>query len=310
MLSNYPPLNKRLSIFFHRKALKKMACIILCILAMSCSSDFTTSPPTKQVPYLNTSDSLAMVNIYKTIGPWGDEWDLNDIKTWGGVEIALDLDFNEYRIVGFQYYFGRFHGYLPEDFRKLKELRKLAICGGTLSGNIPSWIGELTNLQYLAISDNNIGGEIPKEIGNLVNLQKLMITNNFVSGTLPESLGNLKKVYRLSIYGTNIEGEIPKSLANMTSAIVMDLNDNQLTGRFPIEILTNTRLHVDCSNNNIIELPFEVWKDDFVGSPPNLQENMLSGEIPEFVFKTEKWKNYNRSSVSRQKEGFGYSNYK
>lgn len=154
-----------------------------------------------------------------------------------------------------------------------------------------------------------MSGEIPKEIGDLVNLQKLVIAHNLISGKLPESLGNLVNVYRLTINHTLVEGEIPKSLKNMSSVEVMDLNDNRLSGKFPIEILRNARLCVDCSNNKIAELPFEVWKDDFVGAPPILVRNMLKGTLPDWVFRTKKWDSYGSVSVARQKQGYGYTNY-
>lgn len=282
---------------------------VLGLLVVSCSSDLPSEGKPYSSPRLNASDSLAMVNIYNAIGPWGGDWDVKDIYTWGGVEIALDLDNNEYRIVGFQYYNGRFHGDFPEDFRKLTELRKLAVCGGTLSGCIPSWIGELKHLQYLAFGENRMSGEIPEEIGNLVNLQKLVITDNLISGKLPESLGKLVNVYRLTINHTLVEGEIPKSLKNMSSVEVMDLDNNRLSGRFPIEILRNERLAVDCTNNYITELPFEVWKDDFIGAPPILEGNMLNGTLPDWVFETKKWDSFALISVVRQKPGYGYTNY-
>ena len=294
-----------------RHALKlSLTGLVWGLLVVSCSSDLLSEGKSYSSPRLIVSDSLAMVNIYKAIGPWGGDWDLKDIRTWGGVEGALDLDNNEYRIVGFQYYNGRFHGDFPEDFRKLTELRKLAVCGGTMSGSIPSWIGELKHLQYLAFGENRMSGEIPEEIGNLVNLQKLVITHNFIGGKLAESLGNLVKVYRLTINHTFVEGEIPKSLKNMSSVEVMDLNDNRLSGRFPIEILRNERLAVDCTNNNITELPFEVWKDDFVGAPPILEGNMLNGILPDWIFETKKWDVYGTMSTDCQKKGYGYDNFK
>lgn len=311
MLKHSFTLFKRKDSYRRRDMFKLcLTCFSFCLFGISCSSDVPQTEMLKYPPRLNASDSLAMVNIYKAIGPWGGDWDLKDMYTWGGVEIALDLDYNEYRIVGFQYYNGRFHGYFPEDFRKLTELRKLAVCGGTLSGNIPSWIGELVHLQYLALGNNEMFGEIPEEIGNLVNLQKLIITDNSICGKLPESLGKLVNVYRLTINRTLVEGEIPKSLKNMSSVDVMDLNNNCLSGRFPIEILRNERLAVDCSGNYITELPVEVWKDDFVGAPPILVGNMLKGTLPNWVFKTKKWDIYGTMSTGRQKEGYGYDNFK
>ena len=135
-------------VFFIQKIIGFMAFLMLFV---SCSSE-EGSMFADNTPKLNKSDSLA-------------NWDLKNIKTWGGVEIAYDLDKNEYRIVGLEYYGGSFGGDFPEDLRKLTELRRLAITGGSLSGQIPEWIGELKHLYYLALGSNNMFGEIPQSIG-------------------------------------------------------------------------------------------------------------------------------------------------
>lgn len=289
---------------FLRKALA-MAAVGLCCIG--CSSDEHEELPIDNTPHLNVSDSLAMVNIYEAIGPWGNKWDLEDIQTWGGVTIALDLDKNEYRIVGFEYYGGSFHGFFPDDFRQLTELRRLAVCGGTLGGNIPPWIGELKHLEYLAISDNNIVGEIPESIGELKNLQKLSIVNNHANGKIPPVIGNLDNLTHLYIYNTEISGDIPSTLANLKQAKRILLSDNQLSGEFPIEILRDG-LYVGCEGNNITELSFDVWNDQHPNWLPNLQRNRLSGTLPESVISSKKWKE-NKILVKDQQEGYGYSNY-
>lgn len=202
---------------------------------------------------------------------------------------------------------GNFHGQIPEDLRKLTELQVLAIGGGSLTGSIPEWIGELENLVYLGIANNRVNGKIPESIGNLKKLQYLYIEDNYVEGPLPDCLGNLTEMIDMSISQTRVSGEIPKSLANMKNITRLLLYDNNLSGSFPIEIL-NSKLYVDCSNNHITELPFEVWREDFVGWPPVMYGNCLSGTLPDWVFETYKYKNYG-FNVDRQKEGYGYSNY-
>lgn len=284
---------------------------IICILAgcaVSCSSNGPSlEEPKDTVPHLNESDSLAMVNIYKKIGPWGYDWDLKDIKTWGGVDIALETSSNQYRIVGFNYY-GSFSGEIPDDFRKLTELRVLGLGGGTLSGHIPSWIGELTNLIYLYIGFNQISGPIPPEIGKLTKLEQLTIGKNFVDGPLPEELGNLTNLWKLVICDTKVSGSIPKSLSKLNKLKYIDFDNNQLSGEFPIEILKDG-VYIGCLNNNITKLSFEVWKDELRVGPPDLQGNRLSGEIPEWVFNTKKWHSYG-FFVGRQQKDYGYTNYR
>ena len=288
---------------------------LLSLFIVSCDKETETPENPPENPHfdetklrLNVSDSLAMVNIYKAMGPWSVEWDLTDRHTWNGVETMLDLDKNELRITGFESYGGRYKNTISEEFRKLTELRKLAIPGGTLSGNIPSWIGELTKLELLVLGDNYLNGEIPPEIGNLRQLQVLKITNCDIEGSIPETLGNLSNLVYLHLYGNKLSGEIPKSLKNLPKLDLLYLNGNQLSGRFPIEILNKPQMNVNCRDNNITELPFEVWEDDFVGPPPFLSGNRLSGEVPDSVLMLDRWKEYYDVCVTNQQEGYGYSN--
>lgn len=284
---------------------------IVCVLGgciVGCDSNSSLpEEPHDSIPRLNESDSLAMVNIYQKIGPWGHDWNLKDIKTWGGVDIALDLSTNQYRIVGFNYN-GHFHGKFPDDFRKLTELRVLGLGGGTISGQIPSWIGELTNLTYLYIATNQMSGPIPPEIGKLTKLEQLTIGENFVDGSLPEELGNLTNLWKLTICRTKVSGTIPKSLSKLDKIKIMDLDENQLSGDFPIELL-KLDAFIGCADNNITNLSFDAWKDDTGVGTPDLQGNRLSGEIPEWVFDTQKWKSRG-FYVGRQQQGYGYTNYK
>jgi len=279
-------------------------------LSVACSSSEDTSLSCEQVPHLNLSDSLALVNIHEKMGYRIDDWDMNDITTWNNIAVALDTVKNEYRVVSFQDFGGVFSGTIPEDFRKLTELRVLILSHGHLQGSIPSWIGELTNLIYLSISDNDVSGEIPKEIGNLRNLQYLYIRNNFVSGQLPESLGNLVNLIWMEIANTSVSGEIPESFANLSPEIALKLYHNKLSGRFPINIVKNKRYSIECPYNNITELPFDIWNDDFPGAMPDLQGNRLNGTIPEWVFRTQKWEKHSSYVAGIQQEGYGYLNFK
>lgn len=288
-------------VFFIQKIIGFMAFLMLFV---SCSSE-EGSMFADNTPKLNKSDSLAMVNVYKAIGPWGN-WDLKNIKTWGGVEIAYDLDKNEYRIVGLEYYGGSFGGDFPEDLRKLTELRRLAITGGSLSGQIPEWIGELKHLYYLALGSNNMFGEIPQSIGQLKKLKKLSLKYCRISGELPETLGNIDSLQYLHIGETNIGGEIPNSLGKLKNLKQLILNNNKFSGTFPLEV-SQEKLVIECRNNNIEELPFEIWSHPSK-LIPDLQGNRLSGTIPDSIKELPKWKSF-KGFVGRQQEGYGYSNY-
>lgn len=229
-----------------------------------------------------------MVKIYEKIGPWGRKWDFTDIQTWDGVTIALDLDTDEYRIVGFNY-FGSFRGQFPEEFSQLTELRELGLGGGDMSGIIPPSIGNLKNLEILYVAYNNVGGGIPKELGSLSNLRKLTLGKNQITGRIPDEIGQLKNLYRLEIANTKVFGEIPKSLANLGNLKFLIIANCHISGTFPIEVLSSTRI-IDCTYNNITSLPFEIWKDDNNSLLPDLQFNNINEEVPEWVKQTERWK--------------------
>lgn len=261
--------------------------------------------------HLNVEDSLAMVDIYHALGLSG--WDLTDIYSWEGIEgLADDPATNEFRIIGFTCTSAmRPKGEIPEAFKRLTALRKLVIAGKFLQGEIPSWLGEMESLVYLGIKNaDNLTGEIPEELGNLKNLIRLDIVNcKNISGEIPKSLGNLENLTDLLISGTSVSGEIPEELSKLKKIERLDLRDNELSGTLPIEIMRDRVFGMDCSNNNIEELPFEIWKDEYIGVPPILDGNRLSGEIPEWVFKTNKWEVHSSIVIGKQQEGYGYSNY-
>lgn len=279
-------------------------CILYCNGLTSCSSDNDTST----VPHINSSDSMALVSIYKQIGPWSKEWDLKDITTWNGVQTALDVDRNEIRVIGFEVYNGSFKGKLPKEFCQLTELKRLVISGGSMEGTIPEELGDLKKLYYLCIANNNVHGPIPESIGKLTDLRELQLMNNKISGTIPNSFGKLTNLETLYITGTKITGEIPKGLSNMNKLAVVALSNNEFSGSFPIEILRNN-LFIMCENNNITDLPFEVWDDNSNLIPPMLKNNRLSGIIPEWIKQTKKWQEYKSICIGKQQDHYGYSNY-
>lgn len=290
-----------------RKIYVLLTSICLVFLFIHCSSieDDPVLNPLPSAPLLNKIDSIAMVNIYNKIGPWGNEWNLSDIQTWGGVTITLDISENEYRITEFNYY-GSFKGKIPEDFLNLKELRVLGLGGGNLHGNIPAWIGDLDKLESLYIGYNKITGSIPPSIGKLKNLRFLTLVENYLNGRLPKELGSLENLEFLTIGNTNIEGEIPSSLKNLTKIKRIILDQNKLSGEFPLEIL-NSKFTIECSYNNITKLDFNVWSDKNNLFPPDLQFNRLSGIIPDSIKTNKKWEEYN-FLVGTQQDGYGYKN--
>lgn len=273
------------------------------------SDDITEVPTTPSPPSFNKSDSLTMIKIYEAIGPWDSKWDYSDVTTWTGVQAALDVSTNEIRVVGFEVWNGNFHGTLPDDICKLPELRRLTIAGGSLGGHIPENIGDLKHLILLTFGNNRMSGGIPESISKLKKLQYLNITMTRMNDTLPEALGELANLEWLYISNNRFKGNVPKGIGKLTKLKQCCLNGNELSGTFPLEAVGGrTDMQIQLQNNNITELPFEIWSDDFVGIPPILQRNRLSGTVPEEVQKTKKWEKESLICTSRQQEGYGYTN--
>lgn len=284
-------------------------CLLLASTLIACSDNDT--PPTPGIPpiHMNVSDSLAMIEVYQALGMKG--WDLKDIYTWVGVTgEANDPTTNEIRIVGFEAYAFSENPKetIPEALKKLTELRILVLTGRNLEGNIPEWLGEMENLQYLALGESSrISGPIPPQLGNLKKLQQLKIVSCNVSGEIPKELGNLENLTQLEICKTKVSGTIPKELAKLKKLEKVLFMENQLSGTFPIEIVSDKEFYMNCDDNCITELPFDFWKDECIGEVI-LTHNMLTGKIPDFVFKTKKWK-WADMIIGEQKEGYGYDNY-
>lgn len=285
--------------------------LLICLswLLMGCSSDDSPVEVKDTPPHLNVSDSLALVKIYNTIGPWHEKWDLNDITTWNGVTVTLDEMTNEMRVTGLEVYNGYgLHSQIPKEIGHLTELRSLVLAGGMLEGMIPEEIGNLVNLERLTFDGKGLTGGIPESIGNLVKLRRLDIINTSLSDTIPESIGNLASLEKLFLYDNRLTGRIPKGFANLNKLKSAILNNNQLTGTFPVEILKGKTTRFLFWNNNITELPFEVWNDDSEVIVPDLQGNRLSGVVPEWVFGTKKWQEDGMMCTRGQQEGYGYEN--
>lgn len=295
------------------KLLKAIIPIVMAMVSLTafsgCSSDEDVPVvPKPKAPTWNKNDLKAIFAIYKKCGPWLNEWDFNDSSTWLGISYALDLDSNQYRVVEFDVPEGDFKGDFPDEFTDLTELRVLRI-GGSMTGQIPDSISKLKNLEKLYIWGTNMNTTIPESIGELTNLKALSIKGNpGVHGPLPNSIGNLTNLEYINVMENNLSGELPKSMKNLKKLYYCVLVRNHFSGTFPLEIAQNSPVAYMCSENDIENLPFEIWSDSIKCAMPDLQYNKLHGTLPGWVFKTEEWKNFH-GFVSNQKEGYGYSNY-
>ena len=146
-----------------------------------------------------------------------------------------------------------------------------------------------------------MSGGIPDSIGKLTELTYLRINSKYISGYLPESIGDLQNLRYLEISGTEIDSELPKSLGRLKDCTI-NLDSNKLSGSFPIELASE---RVSCRNNNLEDLPIEIWRDEDPHGIPHLEGNRISTKIPKWVTEQKKWKE-NKHKIESQQEGYGY----
>jgi hypothetical protein len=251
---------------------------------------------------LNTSDSLVMDEIYRSIGVrYDDSFRFSDFRTWPGITLELNEEAREFRVTQLKLNFAPMRGIFPKAIGKLSELEVIEIKGASTYFRFPETICYLKKLKRLDIYNGSMSGAIPDSIGKLTELTYLRINSDYVSGYLPESIGDLQNLRYLEISGTEIDSELPKSLGKLKDCTI-NLDSNKLSGSFPIELASE---RVSCRNNNIEDLPIEIWRDEDPHGIPHLEGNRISTKIPKWVTEQKKWKE-NKHKIESQQEGYGY----
>jgi len=243
----------------------------------------------------NTSDSLALVNLYNTTN--GNSWIVNNgwltdnVGEWYGVELddncrVAQLNLGSILLTGI----------LPN--LDLPELTHLELNNNQLVGLLPNF-DNLTNLISLQLADNNFNSTLPS-FDNLPNLENISLKGNEFIGILPNyaALTNLKtlnlsgnsligevtnlqlpNLENLNLSNNNFEGFLP-NFDNLTSLKELRLSNNLLTALTDFSGLQNletlyldqnniTENLIDFSNlSNLIEL--------------NLSNNALNGNLIDF----------------------------
>lgn len=268
--------------------MKRIFYLLLLGVLWGCSNDDTPVPSGPARPAMNKQDSLAIVAYYHSMkcAEWKEpyHWDIKDYTTWGGIEGALDVEKNEYRVI-----------------RVIVPIPQLLPDGYSL----PPELGNLTMLRVLRVfGDERASGGIPKEIFNCP-LEELQIVGKGFTGTIPKEIGKVKETLQwLKIAGTSIGGEIPEEITALqkVEGMVM-LDDNNFEGKVPL-FLRELPCPTLLSYNYFTEMDWRYFTED-IGHIPFLEFNCLSGEIPDEVLATERWKDY-YLHINVQKKGYGY----
>ena len=268
----------------------------VCLLLVACSKDDVPGDEGSARPRMNVQDSLAIVAFYHSMkcGEWKEpyHWDLKDYTTWGGITVTFDPEMNELRVTEIQTPFAE--DYLPDGY------------------SLPAELGNLSWLRYLVVfGDSRAQGGIPPEIFNCP-LEYLHIegkANGEIRkgfyGTIPKEIGKVAETLKwLIIQNTNIGGEIPEEIGALHKLSGgSNLSANEFRGKVPLcfrELPTGIWL----TDNYFTEMDWRYFTED-IGYVPELGGNCLSGEIPEEVFATERWKKYRRR-IESQRSGYGY----
>ena len=116
--------------------MKELLYLLVFGLLVGCSNDDEpVVPPGPARPPINKQDSLAIVAYYHSMkcAEWKEpfHWDLKDYTTWGGINVELDSETNEYRVTEIEVPNAK--SYLPDNY------------------SLPSELGSLTQLHSLIV---------------------------------------------------------------------------------------------------------------------------------------------------------------
>lgn len=258
----------------------------------ACSSDnepqLPLTEPMPMKPTFNKADSLALVEIYRQGdgNNWYSQWDLTDIRTWGGTGWALDTEKNEYRLV-----------------------KLFMTANNTGNGTISPRIGDLEYLTEFEASGKTFRGEVPETITKLKYLKYFDLTYTLVL-KIPDDMFNENFTYVYIGENKKLSGSLPSSLVKLKGGEYSNPSKhfrivyNAYTGAIPI-----VEAEISFEGNNLTYYPFEIAGKSKIGEY-NVwaAHNRLSGTIPEEILKdTLRIYHFSRQA-SLQQNGYGYSN--
>jgi RHS repeat-associated protein len=238
--------------------------------------------PAKVYGQVLASDSLALVDLYKSTN--GANWKntINNNKPWlvGPVSGWYGVAVTGNRVTTLNLYENNLSGKIPESIGNLEALMGLDIYQAyldtipasignlvnlatleldhcRLTGKLPN-MGNLRNLRFLSLSNNKFADTLPSFITNFTRLEKLYLVSTNLSGKIPDDIGNLKALKSLGLGGSNLSGPIPESIVNLVDLESIDINSNHFSGRLPLGIadlpnLSYLHLHTNSFNFDDLE---------------------------------------------------------
>jgi Leucine-rich repeat (LRR) protein len=239
-------------------------------------------PAHKSMAQVTANDSTALVALYNgTAGAnWfsATNWLTGPVGTWQGVTIANK------RVTEVYLPFNNLSGVLPDEVKKLTELKFLGLPGNQLSGAIPSSLSNLKKLTALDLSENKFTGSIPASLTLLTKLTSLNLSRNTLSGRIPATIGLLYKLTYLNLAQNGLTGNIPVSIALMADLKDLFLENNQLSGNIPsvIGFLEKAEQVYLYGNKLCGSIPSSIGSMDSLVYF-NVSSNQLTGAVPSSV---------------------------
>lgn len=205
----------------------------------------------------------------------------------------------------------RFDGPIPP-LHISKILTHVDLSYNSLTGAISSTSWEqLLNLVYVHLGYNSLNGSIPGSLFLLPMLQQLQLANNKFGGQIPTfSNASSSVLHTLDLSGNRLEGPIPMSIFEIKNLKILVLSSNKLNGTVQLDVFQSLRnlTRLELSYNNLTVngsrdssfLPqvstlklascklrvIPDLKNQSKLSYLDLSDNQISGEIPNWVWKT------------------------
>ncbi|CAI0375434.1 unnamed protein product [Linum tenue] len=176
-------------------------------------------------------------------------------------------------------------------FAKLTKLSRFSASGNRMTLKVtPDWIPP-EPLGILHLNSWYVGPAFPKWLQQLQYLGSLDLSNSGISETVPDWFwAKHSQFYYLNMSHNQIPGRVPSFILAHSADTLFDFSWNRLEGRLPV--ISSNLTALDLSSNlftgNLIKFlcfnPTQVRETQFL----NLQDNLLSGEIPDCL---RSWKN-------------------
>ena len=208
-------------------------------------------------------------------------------------------------------------GDIPDELWEIPSLENVKLSGNLLTGELSSAIRNAKNLKRLWLDNNCMEGRLPNEICELSNIEELILGNagrsiggkvydwdttyNKFEGTLPQDISRLCNLRQLNLACCKFSGEIPVGLWNIQTLESVSLNCNFFNGELSPSVGQAKKLtYLGLSNNQLVGIiPNEICgllnlnTIDIMNCigvngrniNPELQFNMIEGEIPEEIGK-------------------------